>query len=211
MRSRSRDAIASAKVSRVAMASPQPRHFHFAPQKRGKRSTERCGGLHLLPGKSGRELHPLPGTAAAFMTKAAHLSVLHDRIDGSHHPTRPGPALPGITRCKREFCTPSPAPVQRAPRSPNTCRTGMMPRPPANRSDWPLPAEPAPAPSKAVAADDVPHDERVKPHMTLSGTFVNIEETRFSWAAGTFVSVAWLIGAPLCPSAFPPLRLRSAT
>ena len=35
-----------------------------------------------------------------------------------------------------------------------------MPRPPTNRSDEPLSAEPAPAPSKAVAADDVPHDER---------------------------------------------------
>src|SRR5580698_2580982 len=80
MRSRSRDAIASAKVSRVAMASPQPRHFHFASLKRGKRSTERCGGLHLLPGKSGRELHPLPGTAATLMTRVAHLSVLHDGL-----------------------------------------------------------------------------------------------------------------------------------
>ena len=38
----------------------------------------------------------------------------------------------------------------------------MMPRPPANRSDEPPSAEPAPAPSKAVAADDVPHDERAE-------------------------------------------------
>jgi hypothetical protein len=137
-----------------------PRFFCFP--KRGKRSTERCGGLRLLPGKSGRELHPLPGTAPAFMTKAGHLSVLHDRIDGSCLPPRPGPALPGITGCKREVCTPSPAPVQRAPRSPDTRWTGMMPRPPANRSDEPPSAEPAPAPSKAVAADDVPHDKRAE-------------------------------------------------
>ena len=105
--SRSRDAIAPAGCHALAMALPQPRHFHFAsPEKRGKRSTERCGGLHLLPGKSGRELHPLPGTAASLMTRAAHLSALHYRIDGSCLPTRPGPALPGITGSKREVCTP---------------------------------------------------------------------------------------------------------
>src|SRR5262249_35797407 len=54
----------------------------------------------------------------------------------------------------------SPAPVQRAPRSPITCRAGMMPRPSANGSDEPPSAEPAPAPSKAVTANDVPHAER---------------------------------------------------
>src|SRR5580704_11038317 len=125
-------------VQTVRNLAPKARgafHFLLAPIKRGKRSTEWCGGLHLLPGKSGRELHPLPGTAAVLMTRAAHLSVLHDRIDGSCLPPRPGPALPGITGCKREVCTPSPAPVQRAPRSPDTCWTGMMPRPPANKSD----------------------------------------------------------------------------
>jgi hypothetical protein len=74
------------------------------------------------------------------------------RIDGSHLPTRPGPALPGITGYKREVCTPSPAPVQPAPGSPNTCRTGMMPKPSANKSDELSSAEPAPAPPKAVSA-----------------------------------------------------------
>ena len=54
-------------------------------------------------GAGGRELYPLPGTAPAFMTKAGHLSVLHDRIDGSCLPPRPGPALPGITGCKRQW------------------------------------------------------------------------------------------------------------
>ena len=66
------------------------------------------------------------------------------RIDRTCVLPRPGPALPGITGCKREFCTPSPAPVQRAPRSPNTCRTGMMPRPPARKADSPNPQNPRP-------------------------------------------------------------------
>jgi hypothetical protein len=141
----------AAQLSRIAMASPQLRHFHFCfPDKRGKRSTDWCGG---------RELHLLPGTAT-IPCGTAHLSVLHCADCRDFVSTRPGPALPGITGCKREVCTPSPAPVQRAPRSPDTRWTGMMPRPPANRSDEPPSAEPASAPPKAVAADDVPHDER---------------------------------------------------
>jgi hypothetical protein len=74
------------------------------------------------------------------------------RIAETFISTQPGPALPGITGYKREFCTPSPAPVQPAPGSPNTCRTGMMPRPSANKSDELLSVEPAPAPPKAVSA-----------------------------------------------------------
>ena len=69
------------------------------------------------------------------------------RIDRTCVLPRPGPALPGITGCKRESVLsppPSPAPVQRAPRSPNTCRTGMMPRPPARRADSPNPQNPRP-------------------------------------------------------------------
>jgi hypothetical protein len=36
----------------------------------------------------------------------------------------------------------------------------MMPRPSTNKGDEPPSAKTAPTPSKAVAADDVPHDER---------------------------------------------------
>ena len=81
------------------------------------------------------------------------------RSDGTFIPTRPGPALPGNTGSTAKRA--SPMPVQQAPCSPITCRTGMMPRPSADKGDEPQPAETAPAPSKAVSADDVPHDERV--------------------------------------------------
>ena len=40
-------------------------------------------------GAKGRELHPLPGTAPAFMTKAGHLSVLHSGL--TRLSSRPGP------------------------------------------------------------------------------------------------------------------------
>jgi len=46
----------------------------------------------------------------------------------------------------------SPVPVQPAPGSPNTRRTGMMPKPSTNKSDELPSAEPAPAPPKAVSA-----------------------------------------------------------
>src|SRR5580704_13532385 len=106
----------------MAMISPRThaRHFHFASLKEGSGAPTGAVDCHLLPGTARRELHPLPGTAASLMTRAAHLSALHYRIDGSCLPTRPGPALPGITGSKREVCTPSPAPVQRAPRSLDT-------------------------------------------------------------------------------------------
>jgi hypothetical protein len=45
----------------------------------------------------------------------------------------------------------------------------MMPRPPANKSDELSSAEPVPAPSKAVSANDVPHDERAESHMDWNG------------------------------------------
>src|SRR5580704_3112179 len=81
------------------------------------------------------------------------------RIAETFVSTRPGPALPGITGSKREFCTPSPTPVQPAPGSPNTCRTGMMPKPPANRSDEPQSQNPRPL-HQSVSPVDVPHDEQ---------------------------------------------------
>ena len=150
----------------MAMASPQARHFHFCfPDNEGS-------GAPI--GAGGRELHLLPGTAAILFTGPRTFRCSTMRIAETFVSTRPGPALPGITGCKREFRTPSPAPVQPAPGSPNTCRTGMMPRPPANRSDEPPPAEPAPAPSKAVAADDVPHDERDILLVPIEGTVVKI-------------------------------------
>jgi hypothetical protein len=111
----------------------------------------------------------LPGTVVGTAPVTGNSRVPHDkgrspfgapqRIVERFHSTRPGPALPGIigSTAKRA----SPTPVQQAPCSPITCRTGMMPRPSANRSDWPPSAEPAPAPSKVVSAVDVPHDERV--------------------------------------------------
>jgi hypothetical protein len=117
-------------------------------------------------GAKGRELHPLPGTAPAFMTKAGHLPVLHytDCRDFRPNPARASASWNHRMQTTMGFPpTISPVPVQPAPGSPNTCRTGMMPRPPANRSDEPPSAEPAPAPSKAVAADDVPHDEQDGP------------------------------------------------
>jgi hypothetical protein len=55
----------------LAMASPQPRHFHFRFPQITREAEHRT--VHLLPGKSGRELPPLPGTAAVLMTRAAHL------------------------------------------------------------------------------------------------------------------------------------------
>lgn len=98
------------------------------------------------------------------------------RIDGSCLPPRPGPARLGITGCKREVCTPSPAPLQRAPRSPDTCRTGMMPRPPARRADEAYPQKPHPLHHSASPVD-VPHDERAGLYVVLSGTNVNNKET----------------------------------
>jgi hypothetical protein len=132
----------------LAMALPQTRHFHFAPPD-NEGSGAPNGAPCLLPGTAGEnctryQVQPRP----VLPGRSPFGAPL--RIDGTCVLPRPGPALPGITGYKREFCTPSPAPVQRAPRSPNTCRTGMMPRPPANRSDEPLPAEPAPAPSVGV-------------------------------------------------------------
>jgi hypothetical protein len=52
----------------------------------------------------------------------------------------------------------------------------MMPRPPANKSDELLSAEPAPAPPKAVSADDVPH-ERADCKVVITKTIVNKEGT----------------------------------
>jgi hypothetical protein len=98
------------------------------------------------------------------------------RIDRTFVLPRPGPALPGITGYKREFCTPSPMPVQRAPRSPDTRRTGMMPRPSATEVTSPA-AETAPAPSIGVFRIDVPHDERAATYILFSDYKVNILET----------------------------------
>src|ERR1700722_4299017 len=101
-------------------------------------------------GAKGRELHPLPGTAPAFMTKAGHLPVLHytDCRDFHLNPARASASWNHRMQTTMGFPpTISPVPVQPAPGSPNTCRTGMMPRPSANGSDEPLSAEPAPAPS----------------------------------------------------------------
>jgi hypothetical protein len=50
------------------------------------------------PGK----LHPLPGTAAALITRAARLSALHCGLTGLSSCPGPEPALPGIAGCKRE-------------------------------------------------------------------------------------------------------------
>jgi hypothetical protein len=80
------------------------------------------------------------------------------RIAETFISARPVPALPGIAGSTAVRA--SPTPVQQAPCSPITCRTGMMPRPSANSSDKPPPAEPALAPS-VVVRGDVPHDERV--------------------------------------------------
>jgi hypothetical protein len=77
-----------------------------------------------------------------------------------------GPALPGITGCKREVCTPSPAPVRRAPRSPNTCRTGMMPRPFATEVTNSCRRNPRPLHHSASPVD-VAHDERAARFDTL--------------------------------------------
>jgi hypothetical protein len=48
----------------------------------------------------------------------------------------------------------------------------MMPRPSANKGDEPPSTKTAPAPSKAVAADDVPHDERDIFLVAIEGTDV---------------------------------------
>jgi hypothetical protein len=103
-------------------------------------------------GAGGRELHLLPGTAA-IPCRTAHLSVLHyaDCRDFRLNPARASASWNHRMQTVVGFPpTASPVPVQPAPGSPNTCRTGMMPKPPANRSDEPPSAEPAPAPSVGV-------------------------------------------------------------
>jgi hypothetical protein len=143
----------------MAMASPQPRHFHFAfPDKtreaehRLVQGVENCTCYQVQP--------------RSFLRDRSPFGVLHyaDCRDFHLDPARASASWNHRMQTTMGFPpTISPVPVQPAPGSPNTCRTGMMPRPPANRSDEPPSAEPAPAPSKAVAADDVPHDEQDGP------------------------------------------------
>jgi hypothetical protein len=129
----SRDASASGFVFKRYESSPLTRHFHFGfPDNEG--SGAPTGAPRLLP-DTAKETAPVTGYSRVPHDKGRSPFGAPLRIDRTCVLPQPGPALPGITGCKREFCTPSPAPVQRAPRSPDTCRTGMMPRPPTNKSD----------------------------------------------------------------------------
>jgi hypothetical protein len=77
-RLRSRDAFASARCDAWRWLRLNRGIFHFCfPLKEGSGAPNGAVDCHLLPGTARRELHPLPGTAAVLMTRAAHLSVLH--------------------------------------------------------------------------------------------------------------------------------------
>ena len=62
-------------------------HSFLLPNKGGKRSADR---------RRTRELHPLPGTAEILVTRIPRLSAPHYGLTAVT-PSRPGPALPGIT------------------------------------------------------------------------------------------------------------------
>ncbi len=132
---RSRDACASELLFKRHESSPQThvRHFHFAsPDNEGSGAPTGAVDCTCYQAQSG-ETAPVTGNSRGPHDKGRSPFGAPLRIDRTFVLPRPGPALPGITGSKREVCTPSPAPVQRAPRSPNTCRTGMMPRPPADQ------------------------------------------------------------------------------
>ena len=144
---RSRDAIAPAQLSRIAMIGLQRGPFFLLPPK-----TEGSGAPN---GAGGREPCPLPGPAAS-LCRAAHLSALHCGL----RDFRPAPARASASWNHRmQTGGPSPAPVQQAPCSPITRRTGMMPRPPADKGDEPHPQNPRPLRQKPSPVD-VPHEER---------------------------------------------------
>src|SRR5580704_10018179 len=106
-------------VQTVRKLAPKARGaFHFAsPDNEGSGAPN--GAPCPLPGTAG-ETAPVTGYSRGPHDKGRSPFGAPLRIDGSCLPTRPGPALPGITGSKREVCTPSPAPVQRAPRSLDT-------------------------------------------------------------------------------------------
>ena len=134
------------------------------PQITRERSAERRACWTTACRQACPELPPLPGTSrdphykgplAAFGAPTARCR------DFRLNPARASASWNYRMQTAMGFPpTTSPAPVQRAPRSPNTRRTGMMPRPSANESDELSSAEPAPAPPKAVSPQMTSHHER---------------------------------------------------
>ncbi len=128
---RSRDALASEFLSKRYESSPR---MHVGP---------RC----LLPlNKGSGAPNGAPGDCQAQSWGCTRYQVQPRpllqgrspfgaplRFDGSCLPPRPGPALPGNTGSTAKRA--SPMPVQQAPCSPITCRTGMMPKLSADKGD----------------------------------------------------------------------------
>ena len=151
-RSRSAPAPCSFHALNGFASDGSERHF-FAPFKRGRRSAERRTKVQgSRTRKTARPDWP------RSCKRTARLPALHR----GHAPGTLHPQLgPGRASWNHRIQTggPSPAPVQRAPRSPVTRRTGRCPSRLRAKSDELRPQEPHPL-RQSASPVDVPHDER---------------------------------------------------
>jgi len=187
MRSRCRDANASGlclHASRKPFPKPpsarDPEKWtssfrnRTARQIRGRRSAERR--IHRSPPrrreKACQRVRRAPSSCPAKGSKRrrARLSALHR----GHAPRVLSlDSAPGRASWNHRMQTggPSPAPVQRAPRSPITRRTGRCPKPLAAQCIA-APARTAPAPSSGIPPEGVPIASEISQHVIYSVTNV---------------------------------------